>query len=442
MLITMKKSRLIVIALAMIAMLSMASCTKENPQTATDYTIMICGCGGEDLDEEGAKMLSNCLAYGSTESVKIAFEFNFSKEFQTQKPLPGTFRMAVPEESRTYEAKPSEFITWLGSLPDAEVLVNSDNAPLKLSDQENLTDFINWASTKYPAKNYILVLWNHGNGWLYSDEVETKSLLFDDNYMYKPTLSLNILENAVKQSSVPHFKCLITDACMMCTAENYFGYRNIADFVVGSTSPASSKGGDYNMLLTLLNGLRVKGDTEFATVMRKYCDYCIQTWYDSSLAADISFTDMSRLDEVAVLFKQFVDILVKNYPDNFDDINECINSSLAVMRMKGKCYPMIDMNDFIREICENSGINFPNDFEKTIIDTINSVKYTSLTPKLIKLSTNKVGFSINLLDDVNFEKQKELYKSTAFDKATGWSRFLEINKQSLIDNPVMAEVRQ
>ena len=36
---------------------------------------------------------------------------------------------------------------------------------LDMADPVTLTDFVRFSRNQYPAENYLLVLWDHGNGW-------------------------------------------------------------------------------------------------------------------------------------------------------------------------------------------------------------------------------------------------------------------------------------
>ena len=48
------------------------------------------------------------------------------------------------------------------------ILINSplkiDLGELNMGDPQTLVDFASWAAINYPAKKYLLVIWNHGGG--------------------------------------------------------------------------------------------------------------------------------------------------------------------------------------------------------------------------------------------------------------------------------------
>jgi len=414
--------------------------TPEPEEPVSDYTIMIYGCGGGDLDGEAVKMMSDCLSYGSTDEVKIAIEYNFSKGHQTKKPLPGTVRLAVPDSSFNFSSGPfarvEKFLNMLDSLSLAEVLTQPDKTPLDLSKKQNLTDFIDWAARIYPARNYILVLWNHGKGWKFNEDAATKGVILDDNN--GSVLSLPSLVSAVKSSSVKKLKCIYNDACLMCGLENYCGYSDIADFALGSTSPASAIGGDYNMFLTLLNGLRVKEDSEFSAIMKKYCNYTINTWSSSKYGHDISFTDLSLMDSVACHIRTFVDTLMKVYPSD-TAIDAGIRSTLAILKQGSRYFPTVDVDDLINKVGNATSNTFLMYYSinSPYLNGYQRAKYTVVSPVTAKMGYSSIGFSVTLLDKDSFQEQKEAYQATDFDKAAGWSRFLEINRQPIANNPVL-----
>jgi len=61
----------------------------------------------------------------------------------------------------------------------------SDNAvqhlgEIDMASPDELTDFISWATATYQAEKYMLVLWNHGDGWRERKLAPFRGVIWDD----------------------------------------------------------------------------------------------------------------------------------------------------------------------------------------------------------------------------------------------------------------------
>ena len=43
--------------------------------------------------------------------------------------------------------------------------VLADLGRVDMGDYKKLTEFVKWGMEKFPAKHYLVDVWNHGNGW-------------------------------------------------------------------------------------------------------------------------------------------------------------------------------------------------------------------------------------------------------------------------------------
>lgn len=110
---------------------------------------------------------------------------------------------------------------------DSELPLQSMAAP------ETLTDFIRWSVQNYPAKKYMLVLWDHGGGsktGIFIDE------LFDNDIMY-----LDELHDALSEAEV-HFEAILFDACLMANLETAGAVKDYADWMIASEEVVAGNG--------------------------------------------------------------------------------------------------------------------------------------------------------------------------------------------------------
>lgn len=126
--------------------------------------------------------------------------------------------------------------------PVAQDLGSADSAAPK-----NLADFIRWGIEKYPAKNYWLVISDHGDAW--------KGACRDDSH--NTWMSLPQIEQALqeaRQSSGRKLDLLSFDCCHMASSEVAHQLQNEARYMVGSQEVMGYLGLPYDRLLPQIGG--------------------------------------------------------------------------------------------------------------------------------------------------------------------------------------------
>ena len=109
---------------------------------AAKWTFMVYLAGNNNLSDAGDEDLREMRSIGSTPDVNVVVEFDNAGQDGTRR-----YRLA---RDGADEAEKEE----MEQLPETD-----SGAP------QTLADFLEWATTKYPAERYALVLWNHGGGW-------------------------------------------------------------------------------------------------------------------------------------------------------------------------------------------------------------------------------------------------------------------------------------
>lgn len=121
----------------------MATTTKKS------WTAMVYMAGDNSLDPEGVQDLKEMKKVGSTDKLNIVAQFD----------------RAAGHVARRYYLRKGGIVTG-----DAVASLGAVNT----GDPKCLSDFIQWGVKSHPADHYLLVLWNHGQGWddtdIYADE--------------------------------------------------------------------------------------------------------------------------------------------------------------------------------------------------------------------------------------------------------------------------------
>ncbi len=143
---------------------------------------------------------------------------------------------------------------WTGS---RRMLIKKDNNPNKITstvlqedkkvdmgDYKRAVDFVQWSKKRFPAKRYMLIIWNHGSGWL-DPRKDNKGISFDDetgNYIRTAQIG-KVLQEAGKVD------ILAFDACLMQMAEVAYEVKDQAQVIVGSEETVPGQGYPYALFL-------------------------------------------------------------------------------------------------------------------------------------------------------------------------------------------------
>ncbi|HOW89077.1 MAG TPA: clostripain-related cysteine peptidase, partial [Elusimicrobiales bacterium] len=123
--------------------------------------------------------------------------------------------------------------------------VVQDLGKVDMGDYKNVIDFANWAKTNYPAKKYMLILWNHGAGWVKSRAAETKGISYDDetgHHLNTPQMGLVLKE-------IGGVDVYGSDACLMQMPEVDYEIKDYTQYIVGSEETEPGDGYTYNTFL-------------------------------------------------------------------------------------------------------------------------------------------------------------------------------------------------
>ncbi|HQR29825.1 MAG TPA: clostripain-related cysteine peptidase [Anaeromyxobacteraceae bacterium] len=119
-----------------------------------------------------------------------------------------------------------------------------DDPALNMGSGVTLGEFLDWGVATYPARQYLVVLWDHGggvNGGVGLDEVTNGSILS------VPTIVETL--NAVAQAREVEFELVGFDACFMATMEVASGLAANANYLVASEDVEQGTGWDWSAFL-------------------------------------------------------------------------------------------------------------------------------------------------------------------------------------------------
>ena len=487
-----------------------------DPSQLADVTIMYYGHGGGNLDQW---LISNLRQMykadaSSYENVKIAVEYKFSpKESQSLADLftdegkedleymlnflgedadeeldnelymlwmdpedNGTFRFVLNPEKTLKEQAEGHY------LPD-------ENA--EITNPDSLTNFINWAAKACPAKSYVLILGDHGGGYVPDDDVynenasarATRGVIYDKGNN-KHHFSAPSLAHAIKAADIRP-NVIYFDACLMNTLEYVFELKDVTDFIVASTY-VTYAGPPYATLIECISG--ASDNLQYA--FEKYLEYDVKKFEPKDekdvFYYDVTMTETAKLDRLGKAMREFTDRLCNTYKNGtaeqkkkIDDVTKNAvritsgNSVYDVGRYiegMGKALSEVFDDAFCTEL--ESAFNscvagqytskylFNHDYQvdySVLLAVKGAYQYTwwkdgietgnkvlthirnfnpdgSYTTYAVENGEFKDGVTPDYTLTYYNEGQwggilESVYGALAFDKATGWSRWLFLNEQ-------------
>lgn len=230
------------------------------PAAMADWTYMVYIAGDNNLSSAAIDDINEMEQAGSSDRVNIVVQAEFSDRHTPY--VPGISKSAARARDGIDIAIPGVSVspTFRGRITkDSDASWISSNlsslgANLDMGKPQTLTDFIIWSKQQYPARNYALVLWSHGDGWKVrrsTGGVVNRGALADDSsgsFMALPDIA-----GAIRNAGV-NLQILNFDACLMGMYEVAHTFVGLSEYLVASEEVEPGDGDDYQSVLTVLKG--------------------------------------------------------------------------------------------------------------------------------------------------------------------------------------------
>ena len=458
------------------------------PQELADYTILFYGHGSEpSLDYCIVQNLQQLYAAeaASYNKVRIAAQYKFSSPKAFEGGVNKLRMMVESEEDKKvietfydlYKDKAGQtyrFVVDPKMQPYDQLGDQYRYGPFEgeIAHPDSLTNFIKWAAKACPAKNYLLLLSDHGAGYMpnndlpYSPVAKTRNLVVDSGS--GKGLTLPSLTAAIEAAGIP-VKALYFDACLMNSIEYMFELKDVVDYVVASSFLVPGIGGSYDALINLL----AKCDGNIESALAGYNKHCVNRWdemigkYQKESYFDMTVTRTSGLDAYGEKIRAFTDLLVEAYKSGDEELCKKIDNATANVLKIQNSYPFYDLLIYALTVTIADPERFEsayNDMQKCYEELCQVSHQTSaymgaegITASVLlgwegqyeyfdwipvdnewKVAANMVYKPDGTYDSVAYGDPtsgkwnstfEQTYEQTKFDKATGWSRWIWANHQ-------------
>ena len=126
-----------------------------------------------------------------------------------------------------------------------------DMGELDMGDYKELVKFVKFVKENYPAKHYMIGIWNHGSGWkAKTDKNVVRGVSYDDssnNHITtnELTTATKLCEEALGQK----IDVINMDCCLMGMVEVAYAIKDHRNYFVGSEEVEAGKGTPYDDVL-------------------------------------------------------------------------------------------------------------------------------------------------------------------------------------------------
>lgn len=394
------------------------------------WTFMVYMAGDNNLDNNGVIDLNEMKNVGSTDEVNVIAQFD---------------REPIGLPTRRFYLKKG---TNLDS--DAVQSLGETNT----GDATAIIDFIKWSVNEYPAEHYLLVLWNHGQGWddtdIFANEREKDARLTRPstirNALFKTTVekaaklsasdrtlerAILIDENAkdfldnqetkkVVEAASKLMKQKIDilgmDACLMSMAEVVYQMKDSVIYTVGSEETEPLDGWPYD---TILSELSKKPDMAPDDLSKLIVQKYIESYKGSDEAVTSSACDLMASSTFANAFKNFSSAMKTGLSEDKNRI------AIVNVRNRVQDYNTADNVDLV-DLCQLLKSASVSNNVKNACDTI--ISTIQGTSGLV-IASGSLGTAMKHSNGVAIyfptRSISPLYAGLDFTKETGWGKFLE-----------------
>jgi hypothetical protein len=415
---------------------------------------MVYMAGDNNLDSAGVVDLKEMKKVGSTKEINVVVQFD---------------REGKNMATNRY------FIQKGGTVAKDKVASLGET---NMGDPKVLEDFVKWGVKSYPAKQYLLVLWNHGAGWddanLYEGDVfsgaappvsrknqvlasgrgvtrslkplpftttraalsrtkralfrtsvekavKNRAIAFDDQAQdFLDNIELKRVMTKIKKSLKRPIDILGMDACLMSMTEVAYQMRAVANYSVGSEETEPGEGWPYDRIL---KALAAKPDMTPEDVSKLIVNQYIASYTpnDNVTQSAVRLANLKSLTSaVSSLGKSL------SYALAYPSLRDAIMTVRA--RVQEYSRPYDDYCDLLNlcDILENS---LTDSKIRTACDAVKESAKDAIAVSGYKGSAVNKSHGLSIY----FPKRKlsPLYKTLDFTKASAWDEFLKAYIASL-----------
>lgn len=376
----------------------------QQPLAEKEWTFLLFLNGHNNLDSYGSMNINQMEQVGSNENLNMLVQWASLKNNTTK-------RLFIQKDN---------------DLKQITSPVIQDMARVDMGDYKELVEFVRWGVQNYPAKKYMITVWNHGNGWqrimMDGKTVEAKDISYDD--LSGNRITTEQLGIAMKESAaiIGHKVDIYgSDACLMAMAEVAAEMKESVDYMVGSEEVEPGEGWPYANWMARWQSNAQATPLEVSTYLTEEYVKAYDGGVYGNQEVTFSAMDLNKLDG---LYKSVNALNLSLAGLSAADLNLAKNAARATQDYYSTDYK--DLGDFIDQLrLKRVSVNdvVVSDVELAIKDLVVALGSTD-----DYLRSHGVSVWLPVVKST-FNKHQARYTNLEFNKQTNWVQFLGmINK--------------
>lgn len=246
--------------------------------SAAQWTVGVYMAADNGMSEQAAVDIGEMLRVGSTEEVNIVVQVDNAARDTN----PNCRRYLVRKDT----------LILLGDLGERD-----------MADTATLAEFIGFLGQRYPARNYFLIIWDHGDGWRKGYGPQ-RAVVIDESNGHMMGVAGGELKQAIrsgKKKLGKNISVIGFDACLMGTIEVATELLGSCDYLLASEAVVPWEGFPYDAFLSRLVAHPTATPREFLPEM---CADYVASYPDEDVC--LSAVDMKQLARVLASAKPIV----------------------------------------------------------------------------------------------------------------------------------------
>ena len=390
----------------------------DDTEQLADYTIIYYANGGGNADEYQMPMIGDF--YGASAeayewvNVVVQYQYSSAENMKKQSLFQDEFCDEWGSKTVRWAIDPQKNLS--SQMGDQENIYGTDNADCTCPD--SLTNFINWAAKNYPAKNYMLILNDHSNGYTPDDELAGH-------------FTAKSLKRAIANANV-RLQTIYMQSSLMNNLEYQFELKDLCDYMMASTYVMPDDVGTLGLMVEILNAFYNDIEAGLST----YCSINVETSEygfdpETPIYTDLTVTRTTNLDKLGEMMREFTDRLCDTYTNGTEQQKQLIDNCTKQAVKIDATQPSYDATKYMASIMNALPEVYDDDFVQKMADTINSCILAQNFSSYLINHNYIVDYSVLLGVEGSLAPWKstfdDRYGQLEFDRLVGWSRWIKLN---------------
>jgi hypothetical protein len=386
---------------------SLTASAASTPNPEKEWTFLVYLNGNNNLDSFGSVNLEQMEKVGSTDKINVVVQWASLANGKTQ-------RLLV-QKSTNPSAVTSPILADIGQVD--------------MGDYRTLVDFVQWGVQQYPAKHYLIDVWDHGSGWhnfqsklsMMGDRAKAKyhatDISWDENtghFITTVQLGQALAESA---KIIGHKVDLYgSDACLMAMAEVATEVSDSVEVYAGSEETEPGAGWPYDALLTRWSALATASAQDVATILVQ--EYVNSYNNGENGSGDVTFSAFD-LSKTEVLQSAITDFAAKIQTLDAAGRTNLLTAASAATSFTFADY--VDLGDFV------SGVSDSRAIDPAVVDNVRQAvsQFVIANADTSKFAKAK-GMSIWLPTTLDgYTQYADAYSGLKWEPLTHWGDALK-----------------